>query len=72
MILNDRPVLVNASGNWTVHEYFRSEVVTGVNEEGEPTVGVTHWYRCTVTGAERRYGFEAPYLHGIKDSTRHA
>lgn len=43
----------------TLHVFDHSEGITLKNEEGNPTCGVAHYYRCTETGAVRRWGFDA-------------
>jgi hypothetical protein len=67
MILKNRPVLVNSAGDWTVHEYAGSESVTLGENTAKQQSGIAHMFRCTVTGAIRRYGFDAYSAQGEKD-----
>jgi hypothetical protein len=45
----------------TLHTFVRSEVITLHNETG-PITGVAHFFRCSETGEERRWGFDAVYF----------
>lgn len=44
----------------TLHTYSHSELVT-VKVDGKPTVGLGHFYRCSVTNELRRWGFDVTY-----------
>lgn len=59
MIHNNRPVLVNDSDQRTIHEFVGSEIVTLDDASGRKINGIAHMFRCTVTGAVRRFGFDA-------------
>lgn len=60
------PLLVNAENDLTIHHYTRTDraVANTVHElatgktTSRPTTGDALIYTCSVTGAERRWGFE--------------
>lgn len=56
---NTYPILVNRQGDATRHRYDHTEEAPAIGEDGKPDgMGYAHVFRCTDTGALRRYGFE--------------
>lgn len=58
------PILISAGlgkPEPTKHVYSHSEVQTLRNSDGAKVTGLAHMFRCTVTGAVRRYGFERTF-----------
>lgn len=58
------------AGWFTKHQYDHSELITLGDITEQQTTGIGHFFRCTVTGAIRRYGFDSPYVHGERDEER--
>lgn len=53
------PILVNRAGQATRHKYDHTEEVPAIGPDGKPDgTGYVHVFRCTETGALRRYGME--------------
>lgn len=51
--------LVNRAGEFTLHKYDHTEELPGVDPDGKPDgSGFAHFFRCTETGALKRYGFD--------------
>lgn len=52
-------ILVNRQGDATKHVYDHTEELPAVDPDGKPDgSGFAHFFRCTQTGAVRRYGFD--------------